>query len=235
MHERSPFAVPFVAALVRRRRRGRVLARLGVGGEHDDDDRRPAVAVSPRTAVADGTARSPPRDIYKRDAPGVVYVRSQIVQRIAVPVRLPAGPAGRGDRLRLRDRRRGLHPHQRPRGRERRRRSPCQLRGQARPSNAKVVGKDPSTDLALLKVDPDGLNLQPLQLGDSEQRPGRRPDDRDRQPVRPRPHAHDRRRLGAAAPDQRAQRLHDRQRDPDRRRRSTPATPAARCSTRPAA
>ena len=33
--------------------------------------------------------------------------------------------------------------------------------------NAKVVGKDSSTDLALLKIDPSGITLRPLQLGDS--------------------------------------------------------------------
>jgi S1-C subfamily serine protease len=33
---------------------------------------------------------------------------------------------------------------------------------------AKVIGKDTSTDLALLKIDPAGLNLQPLQLGSSK-------------------------------------------------------------------
>src|SRR5205085_8278586 len=33
---------------------------------------------------------------------------------------------------------------------------------------AKVVGKDTSTDIALLKVDSDGLNLKPLQLGSSK-------------------------------------------------------------------
>src|SRR5205085_8581187 len=32
---------------------------------------------------------------------------------------------------------------------------------------AKVVGKDTSTDTALLKVDSGGLSLKPLQLGDS--------------------------------------------------------------------
>ena len=34
--------------------------------------------------------------------------------------------------------------------------------------DAKVVGKDTSTDLALLKVDPDGLDLTPLPLGSSK-------------------------------------------------------------------
>ena len=42
-----------------------------------------------------------------------------------------------------------------------------------------------------------GSSCTPLTLGSSQGRPGRRPDGRDRQPVRPRPHADDRRRLGA--------------------------------------
>src|SRR5438445_4814561 len=33
--------------------------------------------------------------------------------------------------------------------------------------NASVVGKDPSNDLAVLRVQPDGLKLHPLTLGDS--------------------------------------------------------------------
>ena len=59
---------------------------------------------------------------------------------------------------------------------------------------AKVVGKDPSNDLAVLRVPTEGLTLHPLQLGDSSTVRGRRTGARDRQPVRPRPHAHDRRR-----------------------------------------
>jgi putative serine protease PepD len=38
---------------------------------------------------------------------------------------------------------------------------------------ASVVGKDEETDLAVLRVDPDGLDLRPLELGDSDAvRPG---------------------------------------------------------------
>ena len=33
--------------------------------------------------------------------------------------------------------------------------------------DAKVAGRDPSTDLAVLKVDPDDAKLAPLPLGDS--------------------------------------------------------------------
>src|SRR5207237_323515 len=34
--------------------------------------------------------------------------------------------------------------------------------------NAKVLGKDTSSDLALLKINPDGLDLHPLSLGSSK-------------------------------------------------------------------
>ena len=51
---------------------------------------------------------------------------------------------------------------------------------------------------------PDGLDLDPLELGDSSSRPGRRPDGRDRQPLRARADAHHRRRLRAGQRDHRA-------------------------------
>src|SRR3712207_5985860 len=40
--------------------------------------------------------------------------------------------------------------------------------GDKRSREADIVGKDDSTDLALLKVDPKDLDLQPLALGDSK-------------------------------------------------------------------
>ena len=98
--------------------------------------------------------------------------------------------------------------------------------------DAQVVGKDPSNDLAVLRIHPDGLTLHPLTLGNSSGAQVGDPVLRDRQPLRPRTHAHDRRHLCAAAPDHRAERLHDRQRACRPTRRSTRATRAARCSTR---
>ena len=72
---------------------------------------------------------------------------------------------------------------------------------------AKVIGKDPDDDLALLKVNPDGLHLVPLLLGNSDTVQVGDPTARDRQPVRAAALADDRRRLGAAAPDPGPERL----------------------------
>jgi S1-C subfamily serine protease len=113
-----------------------------------------------------GSAALTPREIYKRDAPGVVNVRAQIVQRVSSP--FDFGPQeqrgvatgsgfvvnGKGDIL--------TNAHV--------------IEGASRvtvqfendkTADAKVVGKDTSTDIALLKVDPKDQKLHPLALGDS--------------------------------------------------------------------
>ena len=82
---------------------------------------------------------------------------------------------------------------------------------------AEVVGTDPATDVALLKVDAPADSLHPLALGDSSKRRGRRTGRRDRQSVRSRSHRDRRHRLRPPAPDPGAQRLLDLARDPDRR------------------
>ena len=107
------------------------------------------------------------REIYKRDAPGVVNVRAQIVQQVDSPF----DPFGQGQQ--------GVatgsgfvldksghiltNAHV--------------IEGASRVSvqfednktvEAKVEGKDTSTDIALLKVDTKGLDLKPLELGNSK-------------------------------------------------------------------
>ena len=49
---------------------------------------------------------------------------------------------------------------------------------------ARVLGHDPNADIALLQVDPKGLSLRPLPLGDSEKVHGRRAGGGDRVAVR---------------------------------------------------
>ena len=82
---------------------------------------------------------------------------------------------------------------------------------------ATVVGTDPSSDLAVLKIDASSRALTPLAARRLRPDQGRRPGRRDRQPVRARPHGHRGHRQRDPARDHRAQRLHDRPRHPDRR------------------
>jgi len=107
-----------------------------------------------------------PRQIYERDAPGVVYIRATVVQQSESPFNL--GPTGGqniqtgsgfvidsgGDIL--------TNAHV--------------IDGAVKITvafandqtvDARVIGKDPDDDLALLKVNADGLTLVPLKLGDS--------------------------------------------------------------------
>ena len=214
------FLIPFVSAL------------LG-GGSSSPWSPRPAASAKARrrpsrrsqaarpAAPSNASQRSSgltPHEVYVRDAPGVAFVTSTVVQKSESPFNLF--------------------------GEESQRQGTATGSGIVIDANgtiltnyhvvenaikvtvsfekgktveAKVVGKDPSNDLAVLRISTDGLTLHPLTLGDSSAVAGRRPGVRDRQPVRPRTHADDRRHLGAAAPDHRSQRLHDRQRAADRR------------------
>src|SRR3954453_17230856 len=132
--------------------------------------RQPAVASQGangnRSNAAEGLTAA---DIYQRYAPGVGFVRSEIIAQTNNPFdpfggaqKSEAGGSGfvidaSGDIL--------TNNHV--------------IDGATKGSitvqfadkktvKAKVVGKDPSTDLALLKVDPEGLDLKALPLGSSK-------------------------------------------------------------------
>src|SRR3954451_16475217 len=120
-----------------------------------------------KSNVAEGLTAA---DIYQRYAPGVVYIKSEIIQQTNNPFDFGFGGAQKseatgsgfvidasGDIL--------TNNHV--------------IDGATKDSitvqfadkksfKAKVVGKDPSTDLALLKVDPEGLDLKALPLGSSK-------------------------------------------------------------------
>jgi S1-C subfamily serine protease len=107
------------------------------------------------------------REIYKRDAPGVVNVRAQIVQQVDSPFDpFGQGPQGvaTGSGFVL-DKSGHILTNAHV------------IEGASRVSvqfednktvEAKVEGKDTSTDIALLKVDKKGLDLKPLELGNSK-------------------------------------------------------------------
>src|SRR3954452_7985464 len=107
------------------------------------------------------------RDIYKRDAPGVVFIRSEIVQRTSSPFDFGMPSEQRGEATGsgfVIDAKGTILTNAHV------------VEGAAKVTvqfedkqsrTARIVGKDPSTDLAVLRVDPSGLDLHPLSLGDS--------------------------------------------------------------------
>jgi S1-C subfamily serine protease len=107
-----------------------------------------------------------PREIYKRDAPGVVAVRAQVVNQSPSPFDLfPQSEQGvqSGSGFVIDDRGTILTNAHVVDG-------AVKVTVQFADNkliDASVVGKDQSSDLALLRVNPDGLNLHPLPLGDS--------------------------------------------------------------------
>ncbi len=161
-------ALPFVSGLLGGAIAVALAVVLGVGGAEKQTTttvvRQAPLSAQTETASGGGTLTA--RDIYKRDAPGVVFVRAQVVEQSQSPFGLPERQQGEatgsgfvidadGDIL--------TNAHV--------------VDGAVKVTvqfdndktvDAKVVGKDVSTDLALLRVDPDGLDLQPLTLGSSK-------------------------------------------------------------------
>src|SRR5579862_4450459 len=162
---RKPLIASFLAALAGG---GLVAVVMVAAGATTSSKTTTIVEQAPLTG--DTTRGAPgaltPRQIYERDAPGVVYIRATVVQQSESPFNL--GPSGGqniqtgsgfvidsgGDIL--------TNAHV--------------IDGAVKITvafandqtvDARVIGKDPDDDLALLKVNADGLTLVPLKLGDS--------------------------------------------------------------------
>ena len=123
--------------------------------------------IASATPAKDGSAAPTAREIYKRDAPGVVQIKAQVVQQSQSPFDpFPQEQQGTSTGSGFVIDKSGLiltNAHV--------------IDGASKVSvsfedkktvDAKVIGKDVSTDLALLKVDASGLRLTPLKLGDSK-------------------------------------------------------------------
>jgi S1-C subfamily serine protease len=123
--------------------------------------------LAPTKASASEEGALTARDIYKSDAPGVAFIKSQVVQRTASPFDFGFPEEQRGvatgsgfvidkDGTILTN----AHVVN----------DATKITVQFanhKSATAQVLGKDESTDLAVLKVDPDGLGLHPLPLGSS--------------------------------------------------------------------
>ena len=104
-------------------------------------------------------------DIYKRDGPGVVFIRAEVTQQTDSPFGMPQqqqGTATGSGFVLDKDGNILTNAHVVDGA------SKIEVSfSDNKTVSAKVVGKDTSTDVALLKVNPDGLGLKPLNLGDS--------------------------------------------------------------------
>src|SRR4051812_22265862 len=144
-----------------------LLLALGAGGNGKTTtviQQAPLADVAPAAQHSNAAKGLTAAQIYKRDAPGVVFIRSQIVERTQSPFDLfPTEQRGEATGSGFVIDRSGnilTNAHV--------------VDGAVKVTvqfsddktvDAKIVGKDTSTDLALLKVDPDGLSLSPLALG----------------------------------------------------------------------
>ena len=158
--------IPFVSALFGGALVAAVLLAVGTGSATHTTTVVQQAPLASSNAAATHSSNLTPRQIYKRDAPGVVFIRSQIVQRSQSPFDLfPQDQSGEatGSGIVL-DRNGTILTNAHVIA------NAVKVTVQFGDKNlvdAKVVGKDPSDDLALLKVPTDGLNLTPLPLGNS--------------------------------------------------------------------
>ena len=163
------FASPLVAAILGGGVTAGVLLGAGVVDDGEHDHRLPAgPAGGGRSRRPTTRAGLTAREIYKRDAPGVVFIRARTLQATQSPFDL-YGP-GQSDReatgsgFVLDDEGHILTNAHVVSGAT----SVSVTFGDKTSLEAKIVGKDESTDLALLKVEPKGADLRPLALGDSK-------------------------------------------------------------------
>ena len=131
-------------------------------------------------------------EIYKRDGPGVVFIRAEVTQQAESPFGLPQEQRGEATGSGFVIDKQG---HILTNAHVVEGASKIEVSfGDDKTVDARLLGSDASTDVAMLKVDPGKADLEPLDPRRLLQARGRRRRGRDRQPVRARPHRHDRHR-----------------------------------------
>jgi S1-C subfamily serine protease len=130
-------------------------------------ERSSASDASPAAPIANPTQGLTAHEIYQQAAPGVVFVRSEIVQTTenpfdVFPQRQRSEATGSG--FVIDSTGRILTNYHVIQGAQ----SVTVSFEDNKTARATVIGKDQSDDLALLKVDPSGLDLHPLRLGSSK-------------------------------------------------------------------
>src|SRR5271165_5816008 len=165
---RRLFLVPFVSALIGGGIVVAVVAAAGGLGESKTTVTTVEAATpAPSNASAQTTGLTP-HQIYVRDAPGVAFVTSTIVQKSESPFNLFGGETQRqgeatGSGIVIDANGTILTNYHVVENAVKV--TVSFEKGQT--VEAQVVGKDPSNDLAVLRIPTDGLSLHPLTLGDS--------------------------------------------------------------------
>ena len=136
------------------------VALFDIGGETRTTTVVQQAPLSDATPASDSTAALTPREIYKRDAPGVVFIRAEVVQRTAPSVfdlqpQEQRGEATGSGFIVDDDGSILTNAHVIANAVK----VTVQL-ADKKVVEAKVLGRDVSSDLALIKVDPDGLDLE---------------------------------------------------------------------------
>src|SRR5215207_5623414 len=165
-HSRSSLLLAMAAALLGGGVVAGAMAAFDVGGGTATTTtviQQSPVASSDARTTEDGLTA---HDIYVRAAPAVVFVRARIVQEVASPFGLEPQEqqsSSTGTGFVIDDDGHILTNYHVVAGAS----TVTVGLSDERIVEATVLGTDASNDLALLKVDPDGLDLAPLSLGDS--------------------------------------------------------------------
>src|SRR5271169_550969 len=166
---RRTFTIPFISALLG----GAVVVAVvaAFGGLGGTDQTVTTIQAAP-LAPSNASQQSPgltPHDIYVRDAPGVVFVTSTVVQKAESPFNLFGGGETQrqgeatGSGIVINNTGTILTNYHVIENAIKV--TVSFEKGQT--VEAKVVGTDPSDDLAVLRIPTDGLTLHPLTLGNS--------------------------------------------------------------------
>jgi S1-C subfamily serine protease len=166
---RRSFLIPFAAALLGGAVVAAVIAAFGGLGESKSTVTTVQAAPAAPTNASQRTGVLTPHQVYARDAPGVAFVTSTIVQRSESPFNLFGGE---GSQQQGRATGSGIvidsggtiltnyHVVE----------NAVKVTvsfEKGKTVEAQIIGKDPSNDLAVLRIHPDGVTLHPLTLGDS--------------------------------------------------------------------
>jgi S1-C subfamily serine protease len=163
------FLVPFISALLGG---GVVIAVVAATGGLDNSEKSVTTVQAAPLAPSNASQQSgslTPHDIYVKDAPGVAFVTSTIVQKTESPFNLFGGGEAQrqgqatGSGIVIDNNGTILTNYHVVENAIKV--TVSFEKGQT--VDALVVGKDPSNDLAVLRIHSDGLTLHPLTLGNS--------------------------------------------------------------------